>query len=249
MSYDITLMPRSPDQDWDEALEASNDVEVQDRAALLEIWGRINARLRALLPGQVESHTQGPGSTDSLIGELAVVDNGIEVMLFAGQASVSFPFWEQGDPESFHHQVAEAVRIVAEETGYAAYDQQTDAEFDGTFDDEPGIAFTRHLRDEGAAHDADPGAARTGHVRPSAEVEGYLQRISAQPPRPFYSGRRRAGTYLVIGAIVTAVALWQIASTDAGPVWWVALAIGVADLAVGAVGWFRAAGSAPGRAA
>src|SRR5690606_37399443 len=38
VSYDITLMPRRPGQDWDEALEQSNGTEVADRTELLQVW-------------------------------------------------------------------------------------------------------------------------------------------------------------------------------------------------------------------
>ena len=242
MSYDITLMPRRPGQDWDEALEESNGTEVADRAELLRVWSRIEARLRDVLTGQVESFSSEPGSEDSTIGELSALDTGIQVELFPGQAAVSFAYWEQDDPEDFHRQVREAVRIVAEETGYAAYDPQTDAEFDGTFDDEPGLTFTQQLRDQPAADQpaTEPAGdlgAQASHVQPTAEVDAYLQRVSAQQPRPFYSGRRRATTYLVIGAVVTAVALWLIVSGEGGPLAWVGLGIGIFDLVVGAVSW------------
>lgn len=233
MSYDITLMPRRPGQDWDEALEESNGTTVADRIELLRVWGRIEARVRDVLTGQIQSSRSEPDSDDSTIGELSALDTGIQVELFPGQAAVSFAYWEQDDPEDFHRQVREAVRIVAEETGYAAYDPQTDAEFDGTFDDGSGLSFTRQLRDR----PGDNLGAQASHVQPTAEVDAYLQRVSAQRPRPFYSGRRRATTYLVIGAVVTAGALWLIVSGDGGPLAWVGLVIGVVDLVVGAVSW------------
>jgi hypothetical protein len=116
------------------------------------------------------------------------------------------------------------VRVVEEETGYAAFDPQTDGPFDGTFDDEPGIEFTRSLQDE------SPSSASA----PPRQVER----------RPFYSGRRRAGTYLVIGAIVTVAAALWLATGRGGTMSWVALAIGVTDLVIGGMAW-RAAGNGP----
>lgn len=248
VSYDITLMPRRPGQSWDEALEQSNGTEVADRTGLLRTWDRIEERMRGVLSGQVEVYRSAPDSAELTVGELTAMDTGIQVQLFPGQAAVSFAYWEQDDPEDFHRQVREAVEIVAEETGYAAYDQQTGEGFDGSFDDGTGLAFTQQLREEGSGRGGavlpvDPGAA---HVQPSAELDAYLQRASAPQPRRLYSGRRRAGTYLVVGAVVTIFAVWSLTSGNGGTLSWVALVIGVVDLVVGAVSWRSSTPTPPG---
>ncbi len=247
VSYDITLMPRRPGQSWDEALEESTAATVADRTEMLRTWARIEERLRGVLSGQVEVYRSAPDSGELTVGELTAMDTGIQVQLFPGQAAVSFAYWEQDDPEDFHRQVREAVEIVAEETGYAAYDQQTGERFDGSFDDGTGLAFTRQLREEGSGHGGaalpvGPGAA---HVQPSAELDAYLQRTSADQPRRLYSGRRRAGTYLAVGAVVTIFAVWSLTSGDGGTLSWVALVIGVVDLVVGVVSW-RSSAPEPG---
>lgn len=225
MSYDIVLLPRRPGQSWEEALEERSP-DHRSPAELRGVWARVEARLTETLTGEVESWTADPGSASSAgpgyertIGELNVVDAGIQVELFHGEAAVSFPYWEREDPQDLHAQVTEAVRVLAEETGYFAYDPQTDRPFDGTFDDEAGVAHTQQL----------------------AATDGSAQQWSApaEPLRqvPFFSGRRRALTYLVIGAIVTLYALASLFSGGAGALTWVALAIGVLDLAIGAHAW------------
>lgn len=241
MSYDITLLPRRPGQDWDDVLRRP-PADGRDRQQLLAVWDRVEARLRDALPGQVEVWRSAPDTDTPTIAELTVMETGLQVGLYAGTASVSFPYWEQDDPESFHRTVTTAVRVVAEETGYAAFDPQTDAPFDGTFDDERGIEFTRGLsHGSGGAIFAvpDPGASATsgpaGSAAP-AQGSGFGQ-IPTEERRPFYSGRRRAGTYLVVGIVVTIGALLLLAAGRTGTVTWIALAIGVADLLVGAALW------------
>jgi hypothetical protein len=220
MSYDIVLVPRREGQSWEEALRAGS-ADTRSREELREVWGRIESRLTRTLTGELDSWSEEADADGPTVGELSVTDSGLQVQLFLGQAAVSFPYWHQDDPDAFHQQVREAVRVVEEETGYAAFDPQTDSAFDGTFDDEPGIDFTRGL------HDQPPASASASH----AQVE----------PRAFYSGRRRAGTYLVIGAIVTVAAALWLTTGRGGTMSWVALAIGVADLFIGGMAW-RGAG-------
>lgn len=225
MSYDIILMPRRPGQSWESALD-DDGAETRGRQALQQVWSRIESRLGATLDGEIDSRRAENDDDGSTIGELAVMESGLQVQLFVGQAAVSFPFWEQEDSPAFHRQVTEAVRVVAEETGYAAYDPQTDQGFDGTFDDEVGIAFTQRL---GAGDGSTDG---TGP--PPVEAP------------PFYSGRRRAGTYLLIGLIVTLAAGTWLLTGNGGALSWVALAIGVADLVIGARAWTSSRPPGPG---
>lgn len=230
MSYDIVLLPRRPGQSWEDALEQRSPDD-RSPAELRQVWARVEARLTETLTGEVESWTAEPDFTptagagyEQTIGELNVVDAGIQIELFHGQAAVSFPYWDREDRAAFHDQVAEAVRVLAEETGYSAYDPQADRPFDGTFADDEGLAFTQQL---GASH---------GSVNWSGPAQ-------SDPPVPFYSGRRRAGTYLVIGAAVTLAAVASLLSGNSGTLSWVALAIGVLDLVIGARAWRSAAPS------
>lgn len=224
MSYDITLAPRRPGEPWDEALERLDSPEAADHGDLLETWYRIEGRLRVVLAEEEVDVVRSDDAQDLVVGELTVLRTGLQVALHRGSASVSFPYWEQQDPGGFHRQVAEAVRVVAEETGYAAFDDQTGEDFDGSVQDGPGLAVARELSD-GAGHDA----------RPSRPGPG---RQAAGPG--WYSGRRRAATYLIVGAVVTPVALWLLLSGTGGTLSWVALVIGLGDLLVGGVSWVRA---------
>lgn len=218
MSYDIILVPRRPGQSWESALD-DDTADPRARLDLQQVWSRIESRLSATLDGEIDSWNAADDD-GTTIGELSVMESGLQVELFVGQAAVSFPYWEQEDSEALHRQVTEAVRVVAEETGYAAaYDPQTDQAFDGTLADEEGIAFTQQLT---ASH---------GSVDRTAPTPTLVEAPS------FYSGRRRAGTYLVIGLIVTLGAGTWLLTGNGGPLAWVALAIGVADLVIGARAW------------
>ncbi len=222
MSHDIILVPRRPGQSWESALD-DDTADPRGRLELQQVWSRIESRLSATLDGEIDSWSAADDDDGTTIGELSVMESGLQVELFVGQAAVSFPYWEQEDSETLHRQVTDTVRVVAEETGYAAYDPQTDQAFNGTFADEEGIAFTQQLT---ASHGSVDRTSATPTPTPTP--------IEAPPS---YSGRRRAGTYLVIGLIVTLGAGTWLLSGNGGPLSWVALAIGVADLLIGARAW------------
>jgi hypothetical protein len=102
------------------------------------------------------------------------------------------------------------VRIVEEETGFAAWDPQTGEAFSGTPDDERGLHAVREM------HAAESAAA---------------------PRRQ--QDRRRARRYLLVGAVVTPVALLVMLLGEVRPLLVVALVVGVADLGIGAYLWRR----------
>lgn len=221
MSYDILLYPRRPGQDWAEVVEADEeetpDEVLEDEDALaqgVETWRRIEGRLRDQLDGPLETWVAEETGGD-VFGELSATDSGLQVELFHGSAAVSFAYGEHDDLEAFHRQVRKAVRIVAEETGYQAYDPQTEEGFDGTFADEAGREAVRTLT-------ADPEAAP-----PAGTVTGR----PADPRQDPAFLRRRGMLYLVLGVLLTAYGLWRL--TGAGGTGWitiVVIVIGVVDL-------------------
>ena len=138
MSYDITLYPRQPGQDWDEVIAADElDGPAMDEAQLaagVSTFRRIEARLREQLTEPVEVWVAEETDGD-VLGELTGTESGLQVELYDRSASVSFPAADRPDREAFHRLVRKAVRIVAEETGYEAYDPQLRAPSDGTIDE------------------------------------------------------------------------------------------------------------------
>lgn len=218
MSYDIALYPRQPGQEWDEAIrEADTDDHAltADDAALargVEVFGRIEAQLREVLSGPVETWVAEETGGD-VYGELTATETGIQVELFDRSAAVSFSYGDDSDVERVHREVREAVGVVARETGYEAYDPQTDASFDGTFDDE---------------HGATPAADPAGPQLSVGMTPGDQAR---QPP---VNLRRRGWIYLILGIAIVALAAQRFASGNGNAITIVLLVIGGLDLLGGA---------------
>ena len=242
MSYDILLYPRTPDQPWDDVLaadeEGADDATLADGAALeqgVATFRRIEGRLREVLSGELETWVAEETGGD-VYGELSDPATGLQVELFAGSASVSYPYWEHADLESFHEQVRETVRVVAEETGYDAYDPQTGAGFDGTLADEAGREATRQLDSvdpdadtSGATPTVQPAAPTT--VAPGEASEADPATTRPADPRQDPAFLRRRGTlYLALGALLTAVGAWRLSGGSTGWLTWLVIIIGVFDL-------------------
>ena len=201
VSYDITLVQRRPGQDWedavDEAVERGDaDAELDDERR--RQWAQIEREVRELV-GDVDS------DVDAAVAELAHPESGLQVSLFAHEAAVSYPYWDQPDRQGFHRLVADVVAIVEKVTGLSAYDPQTGEAFNGTPDDERGLEAARSLS-EGGGRDRDASSEDTA----------------------------RARRYLGIGAVVTLAAAVYLLTGRTSPLMVIALAIGVVDLAVGA---------------
>ncbi|MDQ6522362.1 hypothetical protein RB608_02070 [Nocardioides sp. LHD-245] len=150
MSYDITLAARADGQDWDDVLDALELAALADvplspegRAAGMRVLDRIGVRVAGTLGGWNRFE---PTADGTLVGTLTATEGGVQVSLHDDSAFVSFPYWDQSDPDAFHAAVAAVVRIVGEETGYDAYDPQTGSDFDTTFADAGGLDLVRRLR-------------------------------------------------------------------------------------------------------
>jgi hypothetical protein len=213
MTYDITLVPHRPGQDWEQAVEQATqrteaEPELDDRRR--QQWREIERRVRGLV-GDVDS------TLDETAGELAHPSTGLQVSLFSHEAAVSYPYWDQSDQQGFHRFVADVVRAVEEVTGLSAYDPQTGREFDGTPDDARGLEVRRRLEQEDEARD---------------EARGD---VPHRPPGDagLAEDRHRARRYLGIGAVLTLVAAVYLLTVRTSPLVVLALVVGVVDLAVG----------------
>lgn len=157
MSYDILLYPREPGQDWQAILDADEADTPQelldDEAAMnagVETFRRIESRLRRFISGETETWVAEETGGD-VLGEFTDLTSGLQVGVYHGSAAVTFPYRPVDNLAGFHIKVREAVRIVAEETGYEAYDPQRGADFDGTIDDGPGREAAAKLAAGGGA--------------------------------------------------------------------------------------------------
>ncbi|MGO0575782.1 hypothetical protein [Ornithinimicrobium panacihumi] len=168
MSYDILLYPREPGQDWQAILDADEADTPQelldDEAAMnagVETFRRIESRLRRFVSGETETWVAEETGGD-VLGEFTDLASGLQVAVYHGSAAVTFPYRPVDNLAGFHIKVREAVRIVAEETGYEAYDPQRGVDFDGTIDDGPGREAAAKLAAEGGAPAGEAGDGAAG---------------------------------------------------------------------------------------
>ncbi len=230
MSYDITLCPRRPGQEWEDALAAADaeDTEVEaDEQALatgVETFRRIEARLREVVDGEVETWVAEETGGD-VYGELRALDTGLQVDLFDRSASVTAPDGAPGDAERLHAQVRGAVDAVVQETGYDAYDHHRGETFDGTVAAAPGGTGPAGTSETTGAPAADTAEAG-GPGGPSAADLGRRSPTNL---------RRRGWIYLILGIVITVLAIQRLGSGDSGALTILLLVIGVLDLLGGAL--------------
>ncbi|MEU2613933.1 hypothetical protein ABZ570_20455 [Micromonospora sp. NPDC007271] len=117
MSYDLIFVPRSDDQSWDDALDAAEEADSDERPSG-EAWARLVAVARQVL-GEV-SVFEGTHHY-----ELTHEPTGIQVSYFAEEAGITVPYWYRGGAAQAivkaMYQLGEAVQAV---TGLPGYDPQ-----------------------------------------------------------------------------------------------------------------------------
>ncbi|MET8252026.1 hypothetical protein [Micromonospora sp. NPDC005197] len=110
-------MPRSDDQSWDDALEAAEEADSDERPRG-EVWARLVVAARQVL-GEVSVYE---GSHNY---ELTHEPTGIQVSCYAEAAGITAPYWYRGgDAQAIvtaMYQPGEAVEAV---TGLPGYDPQ-----------------------------------------------------------------------------------------------------------------------------
>lgn len=218
MTYEIAFYPGRPGSGWDDLIAADQqDGPPLDQAALddgVATFRRIEAALREQLTEPVEVWVAEELDGD-VIGELTAAESGLQVELYDRSASVSFPRRDRDDRSAFHQQVRQAVRVVAAETGYEAYDPQTGRAFDGLIDDQgPGSGATV----EPAAATAAPGAGLG--VAPGAPGRPDPTSDPRMDPKML---RRRSTLYLVMGLVLAVFGFLRFSSGDTGWLTWVTI--------------------------
>lgn len=256
MSYDILFVPRRPGQPWEQALdeaEARDDLAVPVGPERLQQWERIVDVLRRRT-GEVEV------AVDDEALE-ATSGAGLQVSLFPDEAALSFPYAERQDQVAFHDLVVDLVGLIEGETGLSAWDAQTDEPFDGRVHDEQGVAAARQLgrqaRDgSGSDSDAPPDQDRSGDAGPGTGPAAAPPGAAAAPGSSAATAaphgtagaaavlpdsahqlaelRRKAVRYLVLGSLIVVVSLLLRSQDDPSVLSGLALAVGVADLVIGA---------------
>ncbi|MDO5740794.1 MAG: hypothetical protein Q4P07_11685 [Ornithinimicrobium sp.] len=256
MSYDILLYPRASGQGWESVL-AADEVDTPDHitgdegllAEGVATFRRISSRLENFLTGEVETWVAEETGGD-VLGELSEIDSGLQVELFHGSGAVSFPYWEREDPESFYTKVREAVRIVAEETGYQAYDPQTDQDFDGHIADAGGLEAARTLAGgpDGEPRPADGQSAAVDGADPDNLTDGALADDTDAPargrrqlpPRTPEQVQRRAVIDLVLGVALVSYGVWRRNAGDTGILVTILMILGAMNLFGGIMSLFTA---------
>lgn len=129
MSYDITFIPKRPDQSWAEALHATEDqvsAGAEPRpldAATRERYKQLLCEVQGVIPSA--EVTEGP----ALI-ELSDAASGIQLSLFATEVSLSTPYWREGkEAAAVVERLQSIARIVERATGWQGYDPQQDRPF------------------------------------------------------------------------------------------------------------------------
>lgn len=188
MSYDIHLVPRRPEQSWEEALERVEEAHAPFTSQQVARCEEVMAQVRGLLGEQVEI------ARDAETIELSDPQTGLEVVLEADRACVSCPSRSRGDVGTFRQLLVDTVSIVSGITGWEAYDAQAEEAFDGR----PGERLTW-----GSGADALPDARRgSGHGRgglsPSARHRSGSQAVVPSTRRNFW-------VFLVCGVVALAV--------------------------------------------
>lgn len=239
MTYDIALYPRTPGQSWADVVAADElDGPGVDQAGLeagVATFRRIEAQLREHLTEPVEVWVAEETDGD-VFGELTGTDSGLQVELYDRSASVSFPVRARADRAHFLDQVRRAVRIVATETGYEAYDPQTGRSFDGLIEEEGLSADDLAYAAPGAPASVTAGGTTAGEttagpaaVAPGATGAAALQQMDAKMLR------RRSILYIVLGAILAVFAIMRFAEGDGGWFAWLIAGFAAFNLFAGAM--------------
>jgi hypothetical protein len=175
MSFDLYFVRRPDDDDWDAAMDglaANARAEVPATATDRDLWQRVEASIRTVLP-DVEA------SEGDRFSELTDPDTAIQVFLSPGEIALSVPFWYEGEEaDRIVELLRRVVGAIEAETGLTAYDPQDDRAFLGAEGD------PRRVFDEVADTVGHLGPApATPAVSEPAPRRSWLQRLFGRTRR------------------------------------------------------------------
>jgi hypothetical protein len=121
VSYDIHFLSRLPGQSWHEALEATEEADVDVLSAELQAaWNRIVPAARALL-GDVDEFTAED------VRSLSHDASAIQLTVVPGEVAITVPYWYEGERAAkIIDELYALAEIVERETGLEGYDPQLD---------------------------------------------------------------------------------------------------------------------------
>lgn len=121
MSYDIYFLQREPGQSWEDAMEALEEQAGNGDAPLHPAqWDQVVADVREVL-GDV-SVTEGPPDW-----EIDDPETAIQVSCYAGEWSMTAPYWWDGErAEAIAGYLRAIAAVVHGATGLDAYDPQVE---------------------------------------------------------------------------------------------------------------------------
>jgi hypothetical protein len=129
VSYDLYFLARQPGQSWEDAISQleGDDLEnvppLDDQA--VATWDRVKAALVPVLPAASEFAVP---TNRELNDEVT----GIQISMFAGELSLTVPYWYMGgDAERVVGIIREVAVTIEQVTGLTAYDPQAEAPFVG----------------------------------------------------------------------------------------------------------------------
>jgi hypothetical protein len=126
MSYDLVFLPKSDDQSWDDALDASEarvvaseESGVEDGGWDPQVWAALVAAAQAEL-GEVHVF-ESPAHA-----EVSHHETGIQLSLFPVEAAITVPYWHEGERAAqVMAQVFRLAAVVERETGLRGFDPQS----------------------------------------------------------------------------------------------------------------------------
>jgi hypothetical protein len=119
MSYDLTFMPKRPDQTWDDVLDAvESDEDGAGDTPDSTSWQQILTGARTIL-----GNVAADAGDDCF--QLTDERTGIQVDLYATSAGVTSPYWYRGAEAATIARTLYALGAIVEAaTGFAGYDAQ-----------------------------------------------------------------------------------------------------------------------------
>jgi hypothetical protein len=123
VSYDIYFLRREPGQSWEDAMDALEEQAEDDEAPSRPVqWDQVVSGVREVL-GDV-AVAEGPSNW-----EIDDETTGVQVSCFAGEWSITVPYWWDGErAEAIAGYLRAIAGIIHDATGLDAYDPQVGKE-------------------------------------------------------------------------------------------------------------------------